>query len=154
MISLRLLYAIVETEPGTFRNAQLSAIEATFNYLNTDMDLESNHDISVLADVFQKQGIVLILHVTRAENGKWYASFETHQQYPDPEANICGFLNQIEGLNSDARTVWRTCVKREFNIGYECGKKPWAFNTALSSPTLKRIADAALRITLYPSTES
>ena len=41
---------------------------------------------------------------------------------------------------------------REFNIGYDCGEEPWAFNQGLSAETLRRVAavKASLRWTLYP----
>jgi hypothetical protein len=44
------------------------------------------------------------------------------------------------------------CSRREFNIGYDCGREPWAFNQVLSAQLLSRIAAAraSLRVTLYP----
>jgi hypothetical protein len=39
-----------------------------------------------------------------------------------------------------------------FNIGYDCGAEPWAFNQGLTAELLGRMAatGASLRITLYP----
>jgi putative transcriptional regulator len=61
-------------------------------------------------------------------------------------------LDAIESLDSDARRSWSECRLREFNIGYDCGYDPWAFNQGLTADTLHRISAAAasLRITLYP----
>jgi len=58
----------------------------------------------------------------------------------------------IESLGEPLRTVWSGYSRREFNIGYDCGSKPWAFNQGLSSQLLGRMAavGASLRITLYP----
>ena len=47
------------------------------------------------------------------------------------------------------------CTTREFNLGYDCGAEPWAFNQGLSSELLGRIAavGASLRLTIYPDRE-
>jgi hypothetical protein len=65
-------------------------------------------------------------------------------------------LDAIEAIDEPAKELWRACTKREFNIGYDCGDEPWAFNNGLSNRTLDRIArlGASLRITLYPPARS
>ncbi len=46
-------------------------------------------------------------------------------------------------------------MRREFNIGYDCGAEPWAFNQGLSAHLLGRMATAgaSLRVTIYPDRE-
>jgi hypothetical protein len=63
-------------------------------------------------------------------------------------------LDAIEGLRRPARSIWARCTLREFNIGYDCGDEPWAYNDGLAHETLSRIAraGASMRITLYPPT--
>ncbi len=58
----------------------------------------------------------------------------------------------IESLVPPLRSVWAGCSQREFNIGYDCGLEPWAFNQGLSADLLGRMAKAgaSLRVTLYP----
>jgi hypothetical protein len=58
----------------------------------------------------------------------------------------------VESLNEPIRSLWDRCTRREFNIGYDCGAEPWAFNQGLSTALLGRLAaaGASLRITLYP----
>jgi hypothetical protein len=58
----------------------------------------------------------------------------------------------VESLAESLRAVWAGCTLREFNIGYDCGDRPWAFEQGLSTGLLGRIAavGASLRITLYP----
>ncbi len=63
----------------------------------------------------------------------------------EPENTIRVMLSAIEAVlapEADARAaaLWRACTLREFNIGYECGAEPWAFNQGLSNDTLRRIA--------------
>ncbi len=120
-------------------------------YLNTDLDLVSAGDLSALAAELEAQGLDR-LHVGRQEDGLWLAIFEAGVCWQDPEATISALLDVIETLDEPARRAWCECTKREFNIGYDCGNEPWAFNQALSSQTLRRMADvsAGLRITLYP----
>ncbi len=124
-------------------------------YLNTDLDLVADDDLTTLAAGLEAQG-VHPLHVDRREDGLWYATFETDETYEQPEPNIAVMLSAIESLDKAQSRAWRACTVREFNIGYECGSEPWAFNQLVSGRTLRRMADvgAALRITLYPSASS
>ncbi|HSF31172.1 MAG TPA: hypothetical protein VLK82_11975 [Candidatus Tectomicrobia bacterium] len=126
-------------------------MDDTICYLNTDLDLTSGDDLTALAAVFEAQG-VSPLHVTHGEDGLWHASFETDEPHEQPDANIAAMLAVIESLAEPLRTVWSGCTRREFNIGYNCGSKPWAFNQELSSQLLGHMATAgaSLRITLYP----
>jgi hypothetical protein len=127
--------------------------QAPFLYLNTDLDLTCAKDLRKLAAVLNRRGF-FSLHVTRQENGVWSAWFEleTNDTYDEPEPNIASMLDVIETLAKASRDLWRACSAREFNVGYECGYHPWAFNHGFSSQLLRRIAKvgASLRITLYP----
>lgn len=123
-------------------------------YLNTDLDLTSADDLTALAAAFQAGG-VFPLHVTRGEDGLWYACFETEEQHTEPEPNIAAMLAVVETLAPPFRAVWAGCSRREFNIGYDCGLEPWAYNQGLSAELLGRMAavGASLRWTLYPDRE-
>lgn len=126
-------------------------MDDTICYLNTDMDLTSGDDLTALAAAFEAQGIPP-LHVTHGADKLWYATFETDGQHEQPEQSIAAMMAVIESLAEPLRTVWSGCTRREFNIGYDCGSKPWAFNQGLSGQLLGRMAKAgvSLRITLYP----
>ena len=93
--------------------------------------------------------------MTQGDNGLWYATFETDQSHAEPEPNIAAMLAIVESLPGPRRTVWDGCTRREFNIGYDCGAEPWAFNQGLSAALLGRMAAAgtSLRVTLYPDRE-
>jgi hypothetical protein len=73
----------------------------------------------------------------------------------EPEQNIAALVTIAESLGETDRSVWQRCSLREFNIGYNCGVEPWAFNQGLSCDLLGRMAavSASLRITLYPDRE-
>ena len=128
-------------------------MDDTFYYLNTDLDLFSADDLTALATALEAQG-VFPLHLTHGEDGLWYATFEVEGRHTEkePEPTIAAMLGVLESLSDSLRLVWSGCTLREFNIGYDCGSKPWAFNQGLSSRLLGRIAavGASLRITLYP----
>lgn len=123
----------------------------SIRYLNTDLDLVAGRDLVPLANALEARG-VSSLFVTPGDDGRSYATFETDNQYETPESNISAMLAAIESLDENVRALWSECSLREFNIGYDCGYEPWAFNNGLTNATLLRIANAgaSLRITLYP----
>lgn len=123
-------------------------------YSNTDLDLISTVDLTALASAFEAANVPPT-YVTRGDDGLWYATFETDTQYTEPEPNIAAMLSVIESLAGPIRSVWDGCTRREFNIGYDCGSKPWAFNQGLSATLLGRMVKvgASVRITLYPDQE-
>lgn len=123
-------------------------------YLNTDLDVTSAEDLTVLAEALNVKEL-FSLHVTRAEDGLWHAKFETDKDYDDPEKTITTMITAIETLEEPLRAIWNRCSQREFNMGYDCGSEPWAFEQGLSSELLSRIValGASLRLTLYPDRE-
>jgi hypothetical protein len=130
-------------------------MDGVIEYLNTDLDLASADDLTALVAALEAAGIPP-LHVTRGENtGSWYAMLETAEQHLEPESNIAAMLAVIEALPPPLRSVWASCSQREFNVGYDCGLEPWAFNQGLSARLLGRMAavEASLRWTLYPNRE-
>jgi hypothetical protein len=126
----------------------------TTRYRNTDLVLTSSDDLTALAAVLESRGL-FPLFVTRGEDSLWFASFETQEEFAEPEPNIAAMVAVAESLGEAHRTVWLGCTRREFNIGYDCGAEPLAFNQGLSCGLLNRIAaiGASLRFTLYPDRE-
>lgn len=101
-------------------------MDSRIEYLNTDLDLTSPAPLSELAAALDAGG-VRSLYAPHADNGAWYAVFETSEQFTEPEPNIAAMLDVIESISAPLRSVWDGCVKREFNIGYDCGNEPWSF---------------------------
>ena len=126
-------------------------MDNTIHYLNTDLEMIGNSDLTELANAFELAGTVST-GVTHGEDGRCYVMFESGKQCTEPEPNISHFLDIIESLAEPLRSLWMNCSLREFDIGYDCGAKPWGFNQALSTELLRRIANvgASIRITLYP----
>ncbi len=123
-------------------------------YLNTDLDLSCPRYLAPLAAALELRG-VRALHVTKGDDGRWYSILEAEPigiAHDQAEPALVAMLDAIESLAGEAKEVWSECRVREFNIGYDCGDEPWAFNNGLSNWTLKRIAaaGATLRFTIYP----
>jgi hypothetical protein len=129
-------------------------VDGKISFLNTDLDLVSADDLSPLAKALEA-ACVFPMHVTRGADGLWYAMFETQGERTEPEPCISVMLSAIESLPPAHRSTWDHCTLREFNIGYDCGDEPWAFNQGLSVALLGRMAavGASLRVTLYPDRE-
>ncbi len=92
----------------------------TIEYLNTDLDLICPEDLTELGCFFEANRCSPI-HVTRGDDGLWYATFETDEPYREPELSIAQLLTVVECLSGSLRSQWMACTRREFNIGYDCG---------------------------------
>jgi hypothetical protein len=120
-------------------------------YLNTDLDLIAAFDLTLLVTALEAQGLIS-LRLGQEDDGLWYAILETDEQFDEPEPNIAAMLSVIEQFDQPMQEAWHSLKLRRFNIGYDCGNKPWAFNQGMSNPLLQRIAKAgaSVRVTLYP----
>lgn len=133
------------------RATERPSMNNTICYLNTDLDLVCAENLTDLAQAFEISG-TWPLCVTKGDDGMWHARFETNESHAEPAPNIAQMLAIIESLAEPLRSLWTRCTLREFDIGYDCGAEPWAFNQGLPADLLGRIAaaGASLRITLYP----
>ena len=120
-------------------------------YINTDLDLISGSDIRELVGALEQQGL-FALHVARREDGFWYASLETVEQYASPEPNVAAIIDAVESLPDAHWQKWLACSSRELNIGYQCGRDGETRSHFVSSELLGRIAavQATLAFTMYP----
>ncbi|MSQ95238.1 MAG: hypothetical protein EXR98_11875 [Gemmataceae bacterium] len=124
-------------------------------YITTDLDLVASRDLAPLAAALAEKR-VFALSVTAHTDGRWYATLENdcdadRERGSEPEKEIVTMLDAVDSLRGVARSIWSKCILREFNIGYECGDEPWAFNNGLTNATLRRMAKvgATLKITIY-----
>ena len=121
------------------------------NYLNTDLDVLADFDLTPFTDELERKGM-LLLDVSKRLDGTWSARLEEGGQSNNPEDTCAALLKVIESLTPEYRAIWSRCTLREFNLGYDCGLEPWAFQSGISAEIVRRIADlgASLRVTLYP----
>ena len=135
------------------KNNKAMPVDGTIEYLNTDLDLTSAGDLSALTAEFEARG-AFTLYNGRGDEGRCSARFEISSDVSphEPDQTIAALLDLVESLPESLSAIWSGCEMREFNIGYDCGHRPWAFNQGLSSAILARLAaaGASLRITIYP----
>lgn len=120
-------------------------VKRVTNYLNTDLDLVAQQSLKALAEALEARG-VFPLHVDLGDDQQWYSTLETEEQFTQPEPNIVALLIAIEALDPLSRSQWAACATREFNIGYDCGHEPWAFNHGLTASTLARVASLGISL--------
>ncbi|HKR25466.1 MAG TPA: hypothetical protein VJS15_09420 [Allosphingosinicella sp.] len=124
-------------------------------YLNTDLELVSKDDLTALA-TYLKDRKWSALHAGRRPDGTWLGVFEApHGDQEAPEPTISTMLALLSALPEPLQKEWRSCSKRDFNIGYQAGTDR-RLEQALPNDLLKQIAalGASISITLYPAHES
>jgi hypothetical protein len=132
-------------------------VDGVITYLNTDLYLESPGDMAPLMAGLRARGVSPLCDgPVRGDDGLWHVNCEANEAYGRPEDTIAALLSVIEGLDEAGRAAWDACTRREFNIGYDCGDEPWAFQEGISAELLRRMAaaGASLRWTLYPDREA
>ena len=124
---------------------------AETSYLNTDLELSSDEALDALAAFFESKEWSVHFADWRPE-GYWFGAFEEplgHQV--GPEQAIGAMLDLVGALPHELAGLWKRCSKRDFNIGYQGGIAPHAFEQSLSAELLARVAAArgSVRITVY-----
>jgi hypothetical protein len=118
--------------------------------------LDAADDLTSLAAALEVRGLALMRGVTRLNDGLWFCGFSWGGAwYDEPEPNIAAMLAVIEALDPPLRSAWAGCSLRVFDIGYDCGREPFAFRQELPAEILVRLAavGASLRVTLYSDPE-
>lgn len=124
-------------------------------YLNTDLDLIAEQDLTFLVQALEASGFYS-LHAGVGDGGKWYATLEINEVADEalhlrqPELTIVAMLDAIEALDTTARALWDACMSKTLDIGYQCGDGVQVRNT-LTNATLSRMSalGVGMSITLY-----
>lgn len=124
-------------------------------YLNTDLDLIAEQDLTFLVQALETSGFYS-LHAGVGDDGKWYATLEINEVADDalhlrqPELTIVLMLDAIEALDASARAIWDACMSKTLDIGYQCGDGARVRNE-LTNATLSRMGalGMGMSITLY-----
>ena len=86
-------------------------------------------------------------------HGHFLATFETNAVRGDPDTAIGYFCNLVENLSADERVAWDKAFLKVFDIGYDGGNAPRAYQSDLRPETLAAVGrvGASVRITIYPA---
>ena len=68
----------------------------TIQYLNTDLELASDEDLTALATALEAKGIWPLFAAAPGADGLWYATFEIDHLNEQPEPTIAAMLAVIE----------------------------------------------------------
>jgi hypothetical protein len=124
-------------------------------FLNVDLELESNTSLDVIAQAFGDK--VHVLHNGPHGDIPYLLAVEVYAgDDNDPESIIEAFCDLIEALPPKARAAWKKSTLRRFDIGIESGvgiaKRFGALCLSLSPAILKRVSalSAEAVITVYP----
>ena len=129
----------------------------------TDLVLHSAEDLTALAAALETRGMrvtqrALQIHETAREFFRiaetdlmWIFQLDGCRSYDDPEPEVAAMLAAVEALDPPERAAWDGCSRREFDIAYYCGVRPFSVRHDLSAGMLARLAAAggSLRLTLY-----
>lgn len=121
-------------------------------YLNVDLIVQSNTDLTLLVDFFEGKVFFLWNDLTGLKN-----SFGIETKLCDtsePSEDIIELLNLIELLPEDLKKLWLNIEKKIIDIGYECGTMEDPINSLLNPNIVNRLAQLgfAINIRIYPAT--
>lgn len=119
-------------------------------FLNIDLDLESDHDIRPLADAW---GDDIFTFRLDNDDGIWRGSFETMED--DAEKIIDKYHQLVTGLSPALRELWDNARQRIFDIGFEASSEPRVFQAHLSDQAVAKIHSigGSLTVTIYTNSD-
>lgn len=129
-------------------------------YINTDLDIVSNKDLSDLVNLFKKK--CELLHSKKEQNGLWYMCIEakgsgmTGSINHNPTNDLIKLLKIVEDLPKKTISLLKKSKKFDFNIGWQSSKERPEGSCNLPNQILQRIAKigATITFTVYPSNEN
>ncbi len=122
-------------------------------YLNTDLELESAHDLSLIVKKLHAEGCVILYDGKLDELN--FATFEVSLQSTNPDDTVGKFVKHIDSLPAEARTAFDNCCSRVVDIAFESGDEPSSFSSVLALGTIIELSrlGISVSITIYPPSE-
>ena len=122
---------------------------SNIEFLNIDLDIESNDNIELLVEELSKR--LVVMHNNEI-NKVHYASFET--SFSEENKIINEYVSIIKELSPEAKSLWNSCIKRVFNFGFDSGNKPNSYESRINEKSVKELAEfnGSIYITIYPET--
>ena len=118
-------------------------------YVTTDLDFESQEDLSPIVLEFGNQALPSHNNWT---NDKYFVVLASASNHDEPEKTIAEFCDLIEGLSSKSKKKWYRCQKRVADIAFESGETPNNLSCQLSESLISRLntLKISIVITIYP----
>ncbi len=118
------------------------------NFLNIDLDMESDSDITPIVAFWGER---ISVNRLECQDGIWYGSFETWEE--EENTIIAIYHDLVTNLSPDLRRVWNQARKRDFDFGYEGGDIPKSFHSRLSLESISKLTEikGSVTITIYPA---
>jgi hypothetical protein len=117
-------------------------------FLNVDVDVESREPLDDLVAAMPSMAVLRNLRIGR----KYYLSFEGpwFKNAPTPDEVLRRLTKAIGALRGEPRRLWRTALRREFNLGFDGGEDQIAYE--IPSNTVESVArlGGSIGLTLYP----
>ncbi len=117
-------------------------------FLNIDMDLESNYGLNLLVSeiedkvIFTRNDVEDIVH---------HISCELAGDVGSPEYLLNNYLDILDSVSSEARKEFMNCSRIVFDIGYQGGHEPRQVRSTISPKLVQRLSkiNAEIAITVY-----
>jgi hypothetical protein len=132
---------------------------AKTHFLNVDLELTSEQSLRpILTEVEKLGGKVDVLKQVKAGELN-HLSLEVWPgsvSHNSADRTINAICRVVESLGEKGRVAWDRCRSRVFNIGYESGDRPSAYESALKTATIERVSrlKGSITVTIYRTDET
>jgi hypothetical protein len=127
-------------------------VAALSQFLNLDLVLKSNSDLSALVKHLDPQRVFVLTH--QEFEGRFLLALELNGEDSGQDAEWCTqqFLTIIDEFPDAALDLWKACTSHTFSYGFEGGCDYPALDATITADLLFRIGriGADIGITVYP----
>ena len=118
-------------------------------YITTDFDLISAEPFDQLH--MELCSVLCAVHYCQLEDGGWSGRYELDSESESATDDITQFIEVLMHLSKPAQAQMEKCIKRDFNIGVNCGDT-WDYSVALTQQTVAKVAQlvGSISYTVYP----
>ncbi len=118
------------------------------HFLNLDLVLRSSSDLTSLAEHFGKH--IFVLSRGQVE-GAFLLALEASIDGLSPEEGIQRFLQLIDAMPTEQRTIWDRCSSRTFDFGFQAGCNASPCQLKIGPAVLRELAErgVTVEVTIY-----
>ena len=126
-------------------------LTATY-FITVDLGIESRDDLSPLIAAFGESITVMQDTVTDGLHRLGVAIGVSG----DLDTQMRAYFTLIDGLPTEARTLWDGCTKRIFDAGFQAGDRPLSIAEPVAADVIAGVArlGASMAVTIYAVREA